>query len=159
MDTKELKRLAEAAILANESSFENQRCYVEEPSMEDVLELIAEHETLIARITELEAVAGAPDLRSAIDERAAFDTWFSGNGFAAYRESMWAAWEARAALASAAPVEALTDEEINDFWNAAMLSGQPIRLHFARAIEAQIKGRPATQQIASFSTPKGGTST
>lgn len=34
------------------------------------------------------------------DERALFEAWFAANKFGGMRESMWAAWQARAALAS-----------------------------------------------------------
>lgn len=41
-----------------------------------------------------------------VDERAAFDAWFEANKFGGMRESMWAAWEARAATKAAAPADA-----------------------------------------------------
>jgi hypothetical protein len=38
-----------------------------------------------------------------VDERAAFEAWFTANRFGGMKDSMWAAWEGRAALASKPP--------------------------------------------------------
>lgn len=35
-----------------------------------------------------------------VDDRAAFEAWFAANRFGGMKDSMWAAWEGRAALAS-----------------------------------------------------------
>ncbi|ATQ77862.1 hypothetical protein CR152_27685 [Massilia violaceinigra] len=119
------------------------------------------------------AAAGAPDLHSAMDEREAFEKYMtqddawpawpkaverSGKGYKLMQvQSAWVAWQARAALESAAPVEALTDEEIliiaaetEHGWSGGEL-GQIIPfgieesesepyINFARAIEARIMG-------------------
>lgn len=59
-----------------------------------------------------------------------------GNGAYLKREDVLAALRA-------APVKALTDEEIDQIWTDALMSNSPPAFRaFARAIEARIKGQP-----------------
>ena len=46
------------------------------------------------------------------DEREAFEAWFKREGFGGYKDSMWAAWQARATAADAkAESREVTDQE------------------------------------------------
>ncbi|RSZ60004.1 hypothetical protein HF313_14915 [Massilia atriviolacea] len=168
MDTKELKRLAIQAQCAPGTNSELEQFQQEYYDALDTQTVLA----LIARITELEAAAGAPDLRSAIEAAAkamalsvGWDKWDTATDFTHTHSGNDPAEErdyfrglARAALASAAPVEeaALTDEEIlriaakNELgWGGAGSAVAPFSvtdqdaepyISFARAIEARIKG-------------------
>lgn len=93
-----------------------------------------------------EAAAGAPDLRSAIptwQERAGLPEGTLAENCSGIEDD----WQAeiadlRAALASAAPVAALTDDEITEVWESmpgSFLANFGYYL-FARAIEARIIG-------------------
>lgn len=89
-----------------------------------------------------EAAAGAPDLRSAIPtwrERAYDDSADPECKITTLMQEEIA--DLRAALASAAPVEALTDEEIEELALAeGFVHVGKGGYRFARAIEARIKG-------------------
>lgn len=111
--------------------------------MSDMDEDVTEHFCQQLEKSFKEAAAGAPDLRSAI---LGLKQWTQGaNGEDTEGFDYYEAAAIDAALASAAPVEApvLTSHEITVMWHAAQdqaCTGIPSPIHFARAIEARIKG-------------------
>ncbi len=163
MDANRQKEILEIMQKTNPNSLKDLQKLI--PAMQESMNFMyQEYQKLELKISELEAAAGAPDLRSAIDERAAFEKWamspeqddfcldWTGNDPFDHGHTMdaWKAWQARAALASAAPVEALTDEEVIDLVKENLnrnttgechyWGGLGMMMLFARAIEARIKG-------------------
>lgn len=75
-------------------------------------------------------------------ERAAFEAWFAANKFGGMKESMWAAWEARATPVS--PAQTIDTPEFTHLLEVCVRAGLPFYKHHAEPLIDYIDARLAS---------------